>query len=332
MRRHWRPGIGAILATMLLVAAPAAAQTMAADARVLLIDLSDEDARIVSLDFRDLALDFDLQDQCVNGGEEGARKIKECVACAIPQHSTRWISHRGSELHVFVLFMSQDDTQPKVTFVETKRRSRLATDFGTLFKLGQKLLVERAGPRLRCAAKVYALQHDRATLKVTAEMPVPPAPPAEAPRVRSAAMTLITGSPEHLFLSADLPIRRLNDVKFSDGTLEPTTTPTRFFIGLNYSIGDLDDDRPRSFGRTLRDNLVARVMFEASSTPFDSFGVALALRGSYLSSFGIDFDVVSPFVGYVWTRPEDTEIDELTGTVQFGFSFNLNKALSWVQD
>ena len=44
------------------------------------------------------------------------------------------------------------------------------------------------------------------------------------------------------------------------------------------------------------------------------------------------FDVVSPFVGYVWTKPEDAATDEVTGTVQFGFSFNLDKALSWVQE
>ncbi len=231
---------------------------------------------------------------------------------------------------MFVLFIGGDAGEPKVGFVETKRRSRLATDLGTLLKLGPKLLQE-SGPTLRCASKVYRLQHDRATLKVTAEMPVIPA--VEPPQVRSAAMTLLTGSAEHLFLSADLPVRSLNDVKLGDdGGLEPTTKPTRFFIGLNYGFGDLDDDRPRSWGRTLRDNVVVRVMFEASSSPLDSVGVALALRGSYLSSVGIDFDVVSPFVGYVWTKPEDTTIDEVTGTVQFGFSFNLDKALSWVQE
>lgn len=323
-------------AFFLLCGTVAAQPAPGSDSRLLLIDLSDEAVRSVSFDWTDYSGDVDLQKAC-EAGPEGAQKIKECIACSIPKHSTRWISRRASELQVFVLFNGFDDTLPKIVFAEVKRRSRLASDLATAMKLAKAIVgkTEAAIPRapaLRCASKTYALQHDRANLKVTAEVPDVAASDDGEGVVRSAAVTLITGSAEHLFLSADLPTRRLNDVKLTDGGLEPTTKPTRFFIGLNYAVGDLDDDRPRSAGRTLLGNLVGRVMFEASSTPFDSFGVALALRGSYLKSVGIDFNTVSPFAGYIWTRPEPDDANTLTGTLQFGFSFNLDKALGWVQD
>jgi hypothetical protein len=77
---------------------------------------------------------------------------------------------------------------------------------------------------------------------------------------------------------------------------------------------------------------------KASGRPQDSYGVALGLRGNYLKKWGIDFDLVSPFVAYVSTRevPENSELlpsnEVRHGSVVAGLSLNLDTALSWLKN
>lgn len=331
----------ALLVTCATLAAVPCVSAQPADSRLVFIDLSGDLVRTVSFDWSEFDGGFDLDKAC----EADPQKIKDCMTCNFEKHSTRWISRQGSAIQAFVLF-NEATTLPTISFKENKRESQLATDFATLMKVG-KAIADRKEidlVPLRCATQTYRLRHTRANLDVSAEIAAPTVVEAAnagtTPPKRSAKLTLTTGPKEHWFLSADVPVRRLKDVKLGDGGgIEPTETPTKFFVGLNYAIGDLFDDRPRGSLRALTDNLVGRVMFEASKTPLESLGIALALRGNYLSSMGLDFNVVSPFVGYVWTRPDPDEATPAIGeppakfarTLQFGFSFNLTKALGWLQ-
>jgi hypothetical protein len=162
-----------------------------------------------------------------------------------------------------------------------------------------------------------------------AKSPPPPDPDeSAAPRA-----DLLTGPKEHWFLSAAVPL-----TKASALTLDPKTDqlvlddePSAFYVGVNFLGGDLSDDR-----RTVLENLVFSVLVKASRRPLDSLGVGVGLRGQYLSRFGLNLDVLTPFVGWTFTKEavEEAGIVRERGPrnaeFRFGVALNLDQALKWV--
>ena len=51
--------------------------------------------------------------------------------------------------------------------------------------------------------------------------------------------------------------------------------------------------------------------------------------GSYLKSYGLDFDVISPFVAVTYTKADTSSTRERQ--VRAGFSVNISKALDWLK-
>jgi hypothetical protein len=160
-----------------------------------------------------------------------------------------------------------------------------------------------------------------------------PSSQARAP-IQVLAATLLTGPAEHWFLSTDVAVNGSDAADVSiddDGKPVVGEKPTRFHIGANYLIGDLVDPSRRSFIQ----NVYLKAMITASSRPLDSYGVALGLRGSFLKNLNINLDLLSPWIGYTWTKADDvdgeaTSRERRAKTLRYGVGLNLDKALDWI--
>ena len=113
-------------------------------------------------------------------------KLSTCVDCLAAFQQTRFITARGDQVLLFVLYdasvVNPHDIRP--VFDETARDSELFATGKALFNLTKTELQ----PTLACAAFSYTLQHSRSHFKVT--IPVPPG--AEAPPSASAEASGIT--------------------------------------------------------------------------------------------------------------------------------------------
>jgi hypothetical protein len=213
--------------------------------------------------------------------------------------------------------------------------------------------------------QVYTLRRSRANLAVTGTVARPPRQPAPAaggaPATQAAApapaaaakpaddntasVTLVTGPAEHLFLSANAGATDASALKYDDDTnsLQPRETPTGFFIGINYSFGDILTD-PTEAGGTWLSNFFSGMYvggaLQGSRRPFDQAGVHLGFRNNPLPFLRdvLDFETVSPYVGLVWTKNDQVDSSgNLLGDRRYGrrelvwgVSLNLDKALGWV--
>ena len=348
---------------LIFVALLCTGRAVAAQSRVLIADLTASPPAIVSAPASHCEVPQTLAQAC--RGEDGhtAQELQDVLQCLKRDSSLRWASRRDAQLAVYVLYRGE---KPRIQFSEVSRKTRIATDVATLMKLAKGIAgptpeAARRTPSLSCSSEGYELERDRANLTITIEQTpktdggVPAGESSgdvtaleggttrrneqdaqDDPAPARAQATLVTGPAEHWFLSADLPFRRFQELKLNSETnvVEAAEKPTRFFVGLNYSLGDLLSERPAGW----RQSIVFKGSVLAGKHPLDSFGFAVAYRGGILSSFGIKFDTVSPFAGVYWTRNDVTPTTEAPGTktalkstIQVGFAFNLAEALAWTK-
>jgi hypothetical protein len=340
-------------ATVLVGCWLAGALPATAQSRILIADLTEDQPVIVSAAPSSCSQAEMLAAACAAEDGHSPREVQNALSCAKPKSSLRWEASRDARLDVFVVYRGE---KPRIRFTEQSRKTRISTDIATLMKLGGRLIggLEAGGEPLSCSAQTYVLERERANLAVTIEQPKRAASTGGSNEVvrlegggaaaakagstedstATASATLVTGPAEHWFLSADLPFRRFNELKLDDkNQIQPTETPTRFFVGLNYSLGDLLSERP-AFSQAI----VLKGSILASKHPLEAFGGAIAYRGPLVKSFGFNFDTVSPFIGWFWTRSDVTPPGEspdtthkFTSTFQMGFTFNLTEALSWTK-
>jgi hypothetical protein len=166
------------------------------------------------------------------------------------------------------------------------------------------------------------LANVRSTLEATAT-----ADPLDSgdPQVK-ASSTVTTGPEEHAFLSADLAVNKITELKLESGTLVPKDNPSQFYVGFDYMLGDV-----LSENNSLLDGLTLKALVEASKDPTNSWGVALGMRLKSIGGLGVSIDMLSPYVGYIWTRNDTETGHSFKGDVRVGISLNLDKALGWVQ-
>jgi hypothetical protein len=164
----------------------------------------------------------------------------------------------------------------------------------------------------------------------------PAAPARTAPSTDDRAAPkadLLTGPKEHWFLSAAVPLTKASALKpdAKTGQLVLEEEPSAFYVGVNFLLGDLSDD-----SRTLLENLVVSALIKASRQPLDSLGATIGLRGQYLSRFGLNLDVLTPFVGWTFTKEAASadgivsELGSRNAELRFGVALNLDQALKWV--
>jgi hypothetical protein len=322
--------LASMLVATLALPVIALAQPQATPDQLVVVDLTGETPRVASVPYSEALGAEAAPSDPIRACETEPERIVNLAGCLLDHSRRRWVSTRGREVVALVVHQRQAD--PNVRFIEESRRTRIAEDLLTLGKLAAKMVSresEPPPPPLRCIARPYRLVERRAHLKVRVSH-------AEADGEKvDAETTLVTGPEEHWYLSADIPVRRIDELALDEnGNATPKDTPQRFLVGLNFGLGDiLSDGRGGLDG--LRDNLVLKLQLAMSKRPFDRIGAGLALRGTYLKSFGLDFDVVSPFLGVLWSRNTDEvasapDGERWTAGFQVGLCFNLDRALAWV--
>jgi len=238
--------------------------------------------------------------------------------------SYRWLSEPKDLVTVTVTAPKPCKGLVDVAFDEQARLPQLQQDFQTLLKLvegraGGKPVT--AGVEEQCVERAYSLTHRYGTLgiKITGD----PVPPATSPtELRN--NTFLTGPAEHFSLSANVPITTAKQFNYDSNTKTLTTaeTPQKFMLGVDYWFSDLATQNNHNVG--------LRALFEFSSRPTTSYGLALAYRGRFLG-----MEAFSPFVGALATRSDETKNGVVSlGTKQninfvWGISFNLDAALKW---
>jgi len=253
--------------------------------------------------------------------------------------SLRWISTEGDKVEIYLL--RSPGHQGKVDVDEKPRQTRLSSDLVTLAELAQEILVgvsaTGTGPDYSFTYRQYVLTRPRANLKIIGSV-LPRKPDATKPD--SLTLSLTTGPTEHFFLSANVANTTAHQFKYNQTTqsIQPIANPKEFFVGLDYTLGDIFDAANPSALNSFKDGIYLGLMLEASSRPFNQVGVSLGFRHNPIAQF-VNFDAVSPFVAAVWARSDRVSgsgaaasIDSKygKGKVVFGLSLNLDKALGWV--
>jgi hypothetical protein len=141
--------------------------------------------------------------------------------------------------------------------------------------------------------------------------------PASAPR----SATLISGPAEHWFISADVMLTRKTLGMDTSGSVT-LNNPSSFYVGFDFLLGDLPSSK-----RTLLQNVVLKGLIKGSKHPEDSFGFGLGFRGSYLKRFGLDFELLSPFVAWTYTKDDEDRVRE----IRVGVSVNVDAAIKWLK-
>lgn len=271
---------------------------------------------------------------------------------------------RGAVVSIVVLCAAEESKEPTVSFEETKRATRIETDLKTLAKLISAVSDQQAGGDVEAYEYRYLLRYKRATLKVTASMVEAEvvdeaevrdevlaqarphnivvldlrSPSKSAENVEKLEASVLTGPTERWSLSALVPLNAANQLKYSGDTdsLEPKEEPGRFYVSLDFSLGDVLRDRP-SFARAMSIKLLAA----AEKKPQDSFGVGVGIAPGYFGSVhpSLEFlDTFSPWVGYTFSREDEFAEDGTVRTdkgrnseFRWGVSLNLSKALEWLK-
>lgn len=283
--------------------------------------------------------------------ESDAVEYLDAIESAATMSSDRFIASRGSTITIVAIY-DLSGAVPTFKVDEKDRVSRIVADLHTAIAVVKKV-VKRDGTERKkygSVTRTYTLTKHRSTLVVSAKQSAgaakapagaTPEETREAEDVEEAkaadpieaSKTIITGPAEHLFLAADVPVTKVDELKVPDsgGAIDVKKKPSSFYASVNYSLGDLYAQKQPWEGLSLKG------FVSVSKQPLDSYGVGLGYRTPDFSVLGWDFSALSPFVGYFVTTTEVTDDagvkteKEIRGW-RAGISFNLDKALGWLGD
>lgn len=245
--------------------------------------------------------------------------------------SSRLFSTTGDSLHIYLLY--SDPKKPQINnWKEQTRQTALAAGLSLIAK---DLFQDGSGDAtVAVVSSSKALTSTRATVTFTAQNQ-----PEDDKDKQSQDITITTGPREHLYLSADLPLNSVNQVKYdsSSHSLASKSAPKLFFVGLNYMVGDVlqsfDDARIATI-----DRIVVKIMLESSKHPTDGVGIGLGyhLRNVTIPGLNLGLDALQPFVAWVWLKddtgaPGSSGKTPTTYTSQFrmGISLDISQFTSW---
>jgi hypothetical protein len=147
--------------------------------------------------------------------------------------------------------------------------------------------------------EVFATSLSRSTLTVTAKTA------GDKPE-EVAATTILTGSPEHLFITGDALFKGAKELKWDAATktLSAKDKPNQLYVGINWMKGDV---LSRTDAAAV-DRMVFKLSFLPTRKPFDSVGVGVGYRLSDSvfttdASQGKDGGVMV-FAGHFWTKSD----------------------------
>lgn len=244
--------------------------------------------------------------------------------------SNRWITKKGTPIAIYIIYNPIDEKVPKLDVTETPRKTLFSTNLETLTKLAKTIggvgFARVVSPKIEVLRQCRILTNLRATLDATATADALKPEESQTAGSSKVTVTITTGPIEHGFLSADLAVNSIKQLKLESGQLVPKDNPSTFYVGFDYMMGDVLAETS-----TFPDGLTFKALVEASKDPTNSFGLALGMRFKNVKLPGISLDTFSPFAGYFWTRNDTLTGHKYKGDWRAGISLNLDKALNWVK-
>lgn len=336
-RKHWFVPTVAMLASLTASPLSASAPVATDSVRIVLVNLSSPDStppqpRVLVL--RALPGDLGMLTHSASIGPGARQHVLSRADGAQVTGAERWLGSQGDSVVVYVLH--DKGTSASIRFDEQRRSSRIQADLFTLAKLVATAAAEGVDTlTVRVTRQRYTLRQARSNLTITASASRSASSLDKAEN--QAAVTLVTGPREHLFLSTNAGSVSGTSLSYDADTraLEPRDTPTGFFVGINYALGDVMG-APSGFV----DGLFVGGTVQGSRRPFDQVGVHLGFRHNPLPVLDrlVSFETVSPYVGLAWTRSD--RVDEEGSRREhrqygrrelvWGVSLNLDKALGWL--
>ncbi|OIP99084.1 MAG: hypothetical protein AUK35_08925 [Zetaproteobacteria bacterium CG2_30_46_52] len=197
-----------------------------------------------------------------------------------------------------------------VTLKESKRKSRIYGQVAEVFKgiAENKSALDDSAHLEECVMYEQGLK--RATLEVTAET-----------GKKKETYSLVVGPAEYLFLSADMPISNVKQLKYDakTNTVIEKEKPALFYVSLNGKFGDIYTNYKAFDYR----NLSMKLLFNASGQPSASIGIGL----------GYHFKYAEVFVARVTTANDESaygsNVSRSLSNI-WGVSFDIGKAASWL--
>ncbi|SMN01103.1 hypothetical protein SPONN_2205 [uncultured Candidatus Thioglobus sp.] len=202
------------------------------------------------------------------------------------------------------------DGGTKIIFTETQRKTKFGSDIKKL-KDALTALIQLNGKEEGCSTSyaIYKPSYKRSNLKVDT---------IDFKNNIIKTKTFILGPEEHFYLSADLVLTDIKQLKRNaNGTLEEKDKPVSFYLGFNYKVGDVLSDNDGL------DKISLKFMLKASDRPAESLGLGI----------GYDTKIGNFFVANLWTK-DDNNVGSNLGTTQsvaFGISFDIGKGISWLK-
>lgn len=237
----------------------------------------------------------------------------------------RVLAGRGEPVRVITVFPKA--MTATIEIKEVKRKSRISEDIGTLVKVYDSIAGAPksfgVGDDSLVDIKTHTLTEKRSTLTVDVKVKQ-----GEKARITSNT-SYLTGPAEHFFLSADLPVDEVKELKYDaeNKTLVEREKPSKFYIGVNAMWGDVVSNDYNNW----YDGLFLKAMLLADSDPLDSYGIGVGYRFK-------QFDAASFFVSYIVSKEDDIAADGSNlpnegdnDEIRFGVSLNLDRALTWLK-
>lgn len=247
----------------------------------------------------------------------------------------RFIVSKNDSIDVWVLYAGDE---PKIDFNEVERDSEILKDLSSAISIIKERFIASVIPEERIKiTPITKIMHKKWNLtKHRAILTIKASPKSSSDDSKANAQKdIITGSKEHLFLSADIRVTQASQLKYDSSTnsLKEKEQPTSFYIGINYMLGDLlSKDQP------LYDYLLLKILLKASERPHDSFGIAVGWRAPTMKILDISLESFSPFFGVIWSKEDklqngivQSEKDYGGPSLIFGLSFNFDKASEWLK-
>ncbi|HXO28913.1 MAG TPA: hypothetical protein VOA80_16300 [Thermoanaerobaculia bacterium] len=279
----------------------------------------------------------------------GELKANPWVQTIATETGTRFFGSKGDNLEIVCLRDSGNDHGCDLDISEKTRQllvlQQLSEVLQGLGKPSPNAAPESGGTVME--VREFCLSETRATVTVQVAQKDTTPPTATGCKGRrhyllfdnrdgkAAAITVETGPPEHFFLSANVPVTKVDELKYdtSAHSLVERKTPSSLFAALNYAFGDVVDNSPSW-------NVAKRLFITImawTSHPLERFGVGGGIK---LWKFGdyLDLSTLTFFVARSWnttdTAPTGSTLrvgTHYTSEWQVGLGFDVKTALGWLK-
>lgn len=197
---------------------------------------------------------------------------------------------------------------------EVSRQTRFAEELkslvGAILKGQEKAL---SAAERKCFR--YTQEYSRSRISLVAK---------DAAGKALAEMTVVTGPAEHWYLTADMPVSDVKQLKYdsASNTVVEKQKPASIYLGINYRpLGDVLSDYPSA---DFKNNLALKLLLKASSKPSESMGFGI----------GYSFSFAEIFVARMRTKNDESVPGSNLGyrdSTVFGVSFDIAKGIGWLK-